>query len=173
MNKPVGVLIDSSGNIIVSDTNNNVIRYINSITNNITTIVGNGNEGYFGGNGTDSLLAELNKPTGIYIDKNNFLYIADTGNEVVRRVIPDNPSYSSSTIYLEAGTPNQYGFSGNSPLYSTFNNPVGIFVDNSLTFVYVADSNNNVIRKFTYSLDNTPEPQPEPETEPQPEPEMP
>ena len=98
MNKPVGVLIDSSGNIIVSDTNNNVIRYINSITNNITTIVGNGNEGYFGGNGTDSLLAELNKLTGIYIDKNN-LYIADTGNEVVRRVIPDNPSYSSS-LYI-------------------------------------------------------------------------
>ena len=76
LNYPYGVAVDSSGNIYIADTDNNRIRKVNSTTGIITTIAGNGNPGY-SGDGGPATNAELYDPSGVAVDSNGNIYIAD------------------------------------------------------------------------------------------------
>ena len=81
---PTGLVVDTAGNIIFSDTLNNRIRKID--TNGvITTIVGNGGAGYSGDGGL-AIDARLNEPSGLALDSEGALYIADTNNNRIRKV---------------------------------------------------------------------------------------
>jgi sugar lactone lactonase YvrE len=84
MNGPTGVSVDNIGNIYVSDASNNTVRFINT-AGNIYTLAGDGKAG-FSGDGGVSYLAKLNKPTGICVDNNNNLVIADHNNNRIRRL---------------------------------------------------------------------------------------
>ena len=105
----------------------------------IDTIVGTGVSGY-SGDGENAINATLNTPQGICIDIYGNLYIADTGNNVIRKV-------SRGIITTIAGN-GLSGYSGdnNYATLARLNSPIGVAI-NSTGSLFITDSNNNVIRK--------------------------
>ncbi|MEO8595861.1 MAG: hypothetical protein ABI759_21250 [Candidatus Solibacter sp.] len=132
-----GVAIDRSGAVYIADTNHNSIRLVRQGI--ISTIAGNGQAGYTG-DGKPALLASLNKPEKIAVDAEGNLYIADTGNHVVRVVSTDG------TISTVAGIGSP-GFSGDGSIATNarMNSPTGVASD-SAGNVYIADTLNDRVR---------------------------
>jgi sugar lactone lactonase YvrE len=138
---PTGVAIDAMGNLYIADSGNRRIRKVNA-SGIITTVVGNGTQGY-SGDGGQATAAELNFSYAIAIDTHNNLYIADAGINVIRMV---NTMGVISTI---AGNGNGgYSGDGGAATSAEINNPSGITVD-AMGNVYIGDAGNNVIRKVT------------------------
>jgi sugar lactone lactonase YvrE len=84
MNGPTDVRIDAAGNLYIADSSNNRIRKVNA-GGTISTIVGDGNYGYAGDGGLASV-AQFAGPTAIAMDGSGNLFIADTGNSVIREI---------------------------------------------------------------------------------------
>jgi len=80
---PQGIAVDSSGAIYIADTPNQRIRKV--YAGAITTVAGNGQQGY-AGNGIDARSAMLNNPAGLAVDSKHNLYIADQDNHRIRRM---------------------------------------------------------------------------------------
>jgi uncharacterized protein (TIGR03437 family) len=108
---PYSIAFDGSGNLYIADTQNNRIRKV-STTGTITTIAGGGNASY-SGDGAGATLADLNSPQGIAIDSAGNLYIADTGNNVIRYIT------ASGTISTIAGITSPSDPVGGDPAGST------------------------------------------------------
>jgi trimeric autotransporter adhesin len=130
---PADVLLDNSANVFIADTANNRVRKV-AANGVITTVAGNGTAG-FGGDGGAATAAKLSKPAGLAMDSDGNLYIADTGNDKVRKVATNG---TITTIL---------GASGTSPQLS---GPTGLAVDSSKN-LYVADTGHSVIVKRTQS----------------------
>lgn len=81
-NNPSGVAVDAAGNLYVADYGNNLIRKITA-KGVVTTLAGSGNGGSLNATG---LLASFSQPKGITIDASGNLYIADTGNNLIRKI---------------------------------------------------------------------------------------
>ena len=149
---PLGVAVSADGSLYISDAssntttgNNHRVRRVDQ-QGIITTVAGTGELG-FGGDGGPATQALLNFPTGVVVAADGSLYIADTGNNRVRRL--DHPGGIISTV---AGT-GQAGFGGDggpatAALLNCFasDRPGGVAVaaDGSL---YVGDSSNNRVRR--------------------------
>jgi len=88
LNEPKGIAVDPHGDLFVADSGNQRIREVNARTGVISTIAGDQTQGYAGDGGPSSR-AELNNPSATAIDASGNLYIADAGNGVVRKVLPD------------------------------------------------------------------------------------
>jgi hypothetical protein len=115
-----------------------------TVTYTISTIAGNNGSGAgFSGDGGAAVNAQLYQPVGLAVDKNGNLFIADQINNVIRQVTPDG------NIKTVAGK-NSVGFSGDNGAATSAQlyNPTGVAFDSSGN-LYVADYNNDVIRKFT------------------------
>ena len=84
-NGPKGIVADSAGHVFVVDTENQVVRDIDTRGNRISTLAGNGKRGFGGDNG-DALAASMDRPHGICIDRDGNVYIGDTNNHRVRMV---------------------------------------------------------------------------------------
>ncbi len=142
INVPRGIAVDTSGNLYIAVNGGHAIRKV-STTGIITTVAGTGSAGYTG-NGGGANVARLNTPNGVAVDLEGNLYIADTGNTVVRKV-----TASTGIISLVAGT-NVAGYSGDGGLAvsAKLSGPRTIAVDASGS-VYIGDTANNVIRKVT------------------------
>jgi len=139
---PTGVTVDSLGNIYIADYGNHVIRKVTASTGIITTVAGNGIFGYSGDGGL-ATSAKLNSPGGIAIDSTGNLYIADDYINCIRKVT------ATGIITTVAGNGTSGNFGDGGPATSaSFNSPTGVAVD-SLGNIYIADSNNNRIRKVT------------------------
>jgi uncharacterized protein (TIGR03437 family) len=140
---PLGVATDKSGNLYIADSGNNCIRKVGP-GGLIATVAGNGNLAGFAGDGAAATRALLNIPSDVNVDASGSLFIADSGNNRVRRV--DGASGNISTI---AGGSNN-GFSGDGGLAtnSLLNFPWGIAIDASGA-VYVADRVNSRIRRIS------------------------
>ena len=83
--------MDSAGNLYIADRDNNRVRKVaNGI---ITTVAGNWTAGFAGDNGP-ATLAQLNIPYGVAVDSAGNLYIADTGNDRIRVLIPSGQASS-------------------------------------------------------------------------------
>ena len=143
LNEPSGVTIDSSGNLYIADTGNNLIRKVNT-SGIISTVVGNGTHG-FNGDGGQATDAELNYPSSITLDATGNLYIVDAGNGRIRKV---NNIGIISTI---AGTSMQ-GFSGDGgqATNATLSNPSALAID-SIGNLYISDEDNYRIRMVNTS----------------------
>lgn len=141
LNLPGGVAVDSAGNVYIADTNNNVIREVNLATNTIATIAGNATPGYTG-DGSAATAATLNSPEGIVVDAAGNLYIADTGNNAIRRV---NAATGIITTFAGTGTA---GFTGDgaAATLARLNGPYGLALDANGN-LYIADSGNNRVRE--------------------------
>jgi hypothetical protein len=84
LNWPVGVAVDSSGNLYIGDYSNSRIRMVSASTGDISTVAGDGTQGYSGDGGA-ATSAELYWPTGIAVNS-SYLFIADFGNNRIRAV---------------------------------------------------------------------------------------
>ncbi|MGA7236592.1 MAG: hypothetical protein WBY44_12980 [Bryobacteraceae bacterium] len=144
---PDGIAVDSAGNIYVADTSANVVRAI-SPTGIISTYAGQGAAGYTG-DGGPAAQAQLNAPMGLALDAAGNLYIADSGNSVVRKVS------KSGVITTFAGN-GSVGYSGDSgPATSAALDQVeGVAADPSGA-VYIADTFNNRVRAISGGIIQT------------------
>jgi sugar lactone lactonase YvrE len=142
---PTGVAVDASGNIYVADIYNNEIRKITP-TGLVTTIAGSTTSGHADGQGT---AASFNVPTGIAVDAVGNIYVADYGNNEIRKITPTLKAgqlvYVVSTL---AGSTTTRGHTDGQGTVASFNGPAGVAVDASGN-IYVADYGNNEIRKIT------------------------
>ena len=145
---PVKVLTDGFANLYVSDQWNSAIRKVDISTGIITTIAGDGTAGYIG-NGGPATNAELDRPGGMYFDKENNLYFAEFGNAVIRRI-----EFSTQIISTVAGDAT-LGYSGDGgPATNAQIIPGGVCFDNEGSLL-IADYDNHTIRKV-YSTAGVP-----------------
>lgn len=82
---PKGVTVDRDGNILLCDTENHVIRIVDRSTGNIETLIGDGHAG--DGPDGDPRRCQLNRPHGIFVDEKGVIYIGDSGNHKVRKLV--------------------------------------------------------------------------------------
>lgn len=132
---PSGITIDSQDNLYVVDSGNNNIRKI-SPSGIVSTFAGS-TEGDTDGMGTD---AKFNEPIGITMDEQGILYVADSGNNKIRKISP------SGIVSTFAGS--IQGDADGTGTSAQFSTPIGIIIDSHGT-VYVGDTFNNKIRKIT------------------------
>jgi sugar lactone lactonase YvrE len=133
---PGGISLDSIGNMYVADTYNNLIRKINPM-GVVTTLAGNTARGSGNGKGP---AAAFSHPTGIAVDRDGNVFVADVGNNRIRKINP------SRIVSVFAGSGLAGSENGRDTLAS-FNRPYGVAVD-KLGNIYVADYLNNLIRKI-------------------------
>ena len=129
------------GNFYVADTNNHGIRKIDS-GGNVTTVAGNGTQGFFDGTGGPTGTAEFNQPSGVAADTQGNVYVADEFNNRIRKI----DSGGNVTTLAGNGTPGFADGTGGAAGTAEFNDPHGIAVDGSGN-VYVGDTANHRIRK--------------------------
>ena len=127
LHTPAGVAVDSAGNTYIADSANHRIRRI-SAAGIISTFAGTGDAGSKGDNGS-ATLAQLNDPQSVALDSAGNLYIADTGNNALRKITPGGVISTVSTQL-------------NGPSY------VAVAPDQS---IYIADTGNNRLVRFTSS----------------------
>ena len=87
LNFPYSLAIDDAGNLYVADTENHRVRFVDAQSGVISTFAGTGEEG-FGGDGGPATEARLDWPSGVALDSQGNVYIADQENERIRRVDP-------------------------------------------------------------------------------------
>ncbi len=131
---PMGVTVDAAGNYYIADTNNHVIRKVNASDGKINTIAGtpgvaSANPADTNGDGGSALSATFNKPTSVALDAQGNFYVADTGNNRIRKID------SNGTISTLAGL--------NAP---SLNGPSSVVVSGNN--LYFADPGNHVVRRF-------------------------
>jgi sugar lactone lactonase YvrE len=139
LNLPQGLAIDSAGNVYISDTLNNRVRKVGA-NGAISTVAGTGESGY-SGDGKPGREARLNLPTGLAIGFGDTLFIADTGNNVIRQLGPDG------TIHTVAGT-GAAGYRGEAgqAVDAVLHAPGGLAFDSEGN-LYIADTLNQRVRR--------------------------
>jgi sugar lactone lactonase YvrE len=137
---PLGLCLDSSGNLLIADSYNSCVRKVNS-SGVISTVAGNGPRG--DADGGPAASAQLDYPYGLAVDASGNLFISDSGNYRVRKVTIDG------VISTVAGNGTQ-GFSGDGgPATSAqLNYPSGLALDSSGN-LFISDLWNHSIRKVT------------------------
>lgn len=139
---PQGVAVDVQDNVYVADSDNSAIREITP-AGVVTTIAGQaGVPGYADGTGTNALFF---LPKSLVADASGNLYVVDTWNEVIRKLTPDGSTWVVSTFAGQAGVA---AFANGAGTNAAFNQPAFATVD-AAGNLYVADQDNDVIRKIT------------------------
>ena len=136
-NGPYGMAVDSSGTVYVADLYNNHIRKITP-AGVVTTLAGSGTAGFADGTGS---AAQFDSPFGVAVDSSGTVYVGDAKNHRIRKITPTGVV----TTLAGSGTA---GFADGTGSSAQFYFPAGVAVDSS-GMVYVADSNNDRIRKIT------------------------
>jgi hypothetical protein len=141
ISNPAGIVIDGAGDVFFADTGNHVIRRIDAVTGYLSTVAGTGTAQGYTGDNHPANAATLSLPEGLAFDANGDLYIADTGNNVIREV-----NASTGVITTVAGTGVAgYNADGIPATTAKLDSPWNLVVgpDNSL---YIADLMNQRIR---------------------------
>ena len=135
---PFGVAVDSSGNVYVADSYNNLIRKITP-AGVVSTLAGSGGTGSANGTGT---AASFFSPTGIAVDSSGNVYVAELANHLIRKI---TPAGVVSTLAGSGVSGNAYG----TGTAASFASPYGVAVDSSGS-VYVLQYKDMLIRKITF-----------------------
>lgn len=137
--QPADVVLDSRGNAFVVDAGAHTIRRVTP-QGEVSTFAGKGGEsGTAGGLGVN---ARFNAPGGIGIGPGDVLYVADSGNHIIRKIEP------SGLVSTLAGSPMEPGYRDADGPFSQFNSPADVAVDGSGN-LYVADLGNNSLRRIS------------------------
>jgi len=140
---PTNVTVDAAGNVYFVDADNDRIRKITP-TGTISTYAGNGTLGFMG-DGGPATACNLYKPTGIFMDATNVMYIADGYNQRLRKID------ASGVISSIAGDGTfAFGGDGGSAMVAALHSPSGVCKD-AAGNIYIADKDNNRIRKINTS----------------------
>ena len=137
-NFPFGVAVAGDGTLYVADYLNNTIRKVLA-SGAVTTLAGTA--GLYGAANGRGDSARFSEPSGVAVDKNYNVYVADSGNCIIRKISP------SGDVITLAGTPNVIGNTDGKGADALFFNPNAITVDGSGN-VYVTDYYNHNIRKI-------------------------
>ncbi len=145
LNTPMGLVFCHAQNLHIADKLDNRVRTINRIGYNTFTQVGDGVQGY-NGDGELNTSAELNGPVGLDMDAANYIYVADSGNHIIRKTLLTGTT--PNPIATVAGTPGASGNSGDggAAVSAELNSPFGVRVD-AAGDLYIADYASDVIRK--------------------------
>jgi hypothetical protein len=150
LDHPQDVAVNAQGDVFIADTYNNRVVEVTT-RGQVTAIAGDGTAGY-SGDGRLAAFAELNQPNGVALDAHGNLYIADSANNVIRRVDARTGIITTVAGDYTADKANSGlgGFSGdNGPATSAqLNDPQGIAVDGAGD-LFIADTFNNAIREVT------------------------
>ncbi len=143
--QPFGIAVDGNGNVYVSDASANTIRKITS-AGVVTTLAGRwGSSGSTDGSGTS---ARFTVPYGVAVDSTGSVYVVDHGNHTIRKVSADG------TVTTLAGRAGNAASTDGRGASAAFKYPSGVAVGRD-GIVYVADTDNQVIRAITSSGDVT------------------
>jgi sugar lactone lactonase YvrE len=149
LSTPNGVAVDSNGNLFIADTGDNRIRRVDGTTLNISTVAGTGAACAAPsacGDGGQATLAKLNGPTGIAVDATDDIFIADAGDNLIRRV--DGKTQVITTVAFNG----QAAFSGDGGLatQASMNAPNKVVVDPAGN-LYVAGGLDEVVRRVDFA----------------------
>jgi sugar lactone lactonase YvrE len=141
LSSPIGLALDNKGSIYIADSGNNRVRRVDSVTGIITTVAGSSAAYGDSGDGGQARNARLALPAGVALGNDDSLYIADTGNNRVRRVA------HNGVIAPVAGS-GKSGLSGDgrAAANAMLNGPSGLSLDKGGS-LYIADTGNHRIRK--------------------------
>jgi Secretion system C-terminal sorting domain/NHL repeat len=142
LNNPTGVSTDNLGNVYIADGANNVVRKVNN-AGIITTIAGTGLSGY-NGDYISAVTATLNSPAGIHTDAAGNVYVADLGNNRIRKI-----DINGNITTISGNGTAAYTGDGGNPSSASLNAPVD-FNFNFAGNLLIADNGNNVIREVVY-----------------------
>lgn len=138
-NTPNSVAADGANNLYVADSGNSTIRKITA-AGVVSTLAGRA--GFTGSTDATGSSARFNNPQGVAVDPSGNVYVADTGNNTIRRVS------STGAVTTLAGTAGTVGYADGVGAAARFNGPFSVAVD-SFGNVYVADAYNYVVRKIS------------------------
>ena len=149
-NEPAGIAVDAAGNAYVSEWGGTIRMVTPSGT--VTTLAGGAGQGsmgmgvgYIDATGTSAL---FNQPTGLVVEPGtNNVYVADTGNQIIRMVTP------AGVVTTLAGTPGTYGSTDGTGTFASFSGPIGLALDTTSTpfLLYVSERDNHIIRQIDVS----------------------
>ena len=141
-NVPFDIAVDIGGNLYICDHGNNAIRKVTP-AGVVTTLAGSSSPGKVDGTGSAAL---FKFPAGISVDAAGYVYVADTDNQVIRKISP------TGVVTTIAGS--GIGSADGVGTLATFYNPKDVTVDSSGN-VYVVDRGNHTIRKGTLATSTT------------------
>ncbi|HEY6471380.1 MAG TPA: hypothetical protein VIY26_00720 [Acidimicrobiales bacterium] len=149
LDDPQGVAVNSKGDVFIADTYNNVVRLVTP-QGFISTYAGDGDPGYRGDNGP-AARAQLSSPTGLAVDALGNLYIADSGNNVIRRVSTSGVITTvAGNVAADEASGGLGGFAGDGgpATAARLHSPEGVALDQAGD-LFIADTFNNAVREVT------------------------
>ncbi len=147
LNYVPGVAVDGFGNLFIADSDDNLIRQVNP--NGIITCVAGNGEGGYSGDGGPATNATLNGPTGLTVDGSGDLFIADSGNSRIRKVIIPSPTLVLNDV--NGGNSGAYDLVVSSPYGSVTSSVVNLTVTLPLALVAPQISVGNNLFSFLLS----------------------
>jgi sugar lactone lactonase YvrE/ribosomal protein L30E len=136
---PIGITNDGTSALYIADAMNDTIRKI-AVDGTVSTLAGS--PGVTGSTNATGAAARFNFPSGITVDTNGNIYVADTTNNLIRKIT------SAGAVTTLAGVPSVAGFDDGTGSGALFHQPEGLAVD-STGNLYLADTANSTIRKIT------------------------
>lgn len=145
LNKPSALVFDKRGNLFIADTGNHQVRWVEPVKTLIFTVAGTGKRGFSGEGDRRCIDSMLNNPTGLAIDRAGRLYISDTDNQRIRRLVVER-SFGSK-IETVAGT-GEKGYNGDGmDAWKTKLSYPGAVVITPHDFMFFVDAGNSLIRR--------------------------
>lgn len=146
-NNPLGITYNPNlDTLVIVDNRNNRVRTYDFESGNLSTLIGTGNAGYSGDGGL-AIAATISNPKTVTIGVEGNLYLADSGNNVVRVL---NGTSGSITTYAGTGV-GGYNGDGLSPLQAELNGPYSVTAGDSPGSLYITDTGNNRIRYISFA----------------------